>query len=148
MTTGPEIIVAEPPLIDEIDEAFDVRGKPILFAWGRRLYAPHSTSISVPLLQHEAAHGLRQLNFPSIDVDLDEEARIIAWWRLYICDPHFRLEEEKWGHLAEYRSMCRTANRDERRKNLAIVAAKMSAPLYRYNYSNEQARRFLVHGFL
>lgn len=124
-------------MYDEIAAAFDVRGKPVLFAWGSYLYAPLSASVSVPLLKHEEAHGLRQRQFPSIE----------DWWRRYILDAEFRLEEEKIGHRAEYEALLsRTSGRAERRKMVSFVAGKLASPLYRYSFTKDEARRFLENG--
>lgn len=128
------IIVRErPPMFDEIDKAFNVRGKPVLFAWGDRIFIP-SGSPEVPqhLMAHEQAHGIRQLTFgASMDQRTPGEARIVLWWRRYIDDPKFRLVEEIIGHKAEFEALCRAGGgRQERRRHLASTAAKLAAPLY------------------
>lgn len=153
-----EVTRARPPMFDEIAAAFDVIGKPMLFAWGRCIYAPlNKTDVSVHLIRHEEAHGLRQMQFsyemiamagesPEKLPDSDENA-IRGWWRKYIDDPAFRLAEEKIGHLAEYRSLLgRASGRVERREALSRVAGKLAAPLYRYRITKDEARRFLENG--
>jgi len=129
-----ELIHARPPMYDEIADAFDVRGKPILFAWGQIIYAPQSSDISVPLLRHEEAHGKRQLQFEKIS----------GWWTRYINDPDFRLSEELIGHAAEYRALlARSSGRSTRRTALSFVAGKFASPLYKYDLSKEKALKML-----
>lgn len=132
-----ELIHARPPMYDEIADAFDVRGKPILFAWGNVIYAPQTSDISVPLLRHEEAHGKRQLQFEKIS----------GWWTRYINDPDFRLEEEKIGHIAEYLALLRNYSaRNDRRRVLSFVAGKLASNLYRYSITKDEARRVLEDG--
>ncbi len=128
------LIRARPPNYDEICEAFPVKVKPILFAYGDIIYAPQTSDISVPLLRHEEAHGKRQLQFEKIS----------GWWTRYINDPDFRLSEELIGHIAEYRALlARGSGRSIRRTALSFVAGKFASPLYRYDLSKEKALKML-----
>jgi len=114
------IIVAYPPLFDEIDRAFRVRGKNVFYSWGRDIYNPMDLVIPPELLAHEAAHGERQV-----------KADINAWWREYIRSPSFRLREEIPAHQAEYRYLVEHApNRNARRAALKQTAVRLAAPLY------------------
>lgn len=127
---------ARPPMYDEIASVFDVRGKPVLFAWGDTIYCPVPCPIRPHLLMHEKAHGARQI-----------ETGIEEWWKRYLSDPEFRLEEEKIGHLAEYQWLAdRCASRADRRRNLSHVASRLSSALYRYKITKDEARRFLENG--
>jgi hypothetical protein len=82
-----------PPLFDEIDAVFGVRGKPILFAWGDKIFNPAGVTIPQELIAHEAVHGKRQ-------------GDVVGWWRRYLVDPEFRLAEELPAHVAEFKSIC------------------------------------------
>lgn len=55
------IVKAYPPLIDEIDAAFKVRGRSILFAWGDIIFNPAGAAVPPELVAHERVHGDRQL---------------------------------------------------------------------------------------
>lgn len=128
------VINGRPPLFDEIDAAFNVRGKPILFSWGDVIYRPQGTAAPVhpSLVAHEQAHGARQ----------GTGAEVERWWRRYIADPEFRLAEEIIGHRAEFEHLCRgAAGRLDRRRYLAIVAAKLAAPLYGRLITTDAAKR-------
>lgn len=117
-----------PPLIDEIDAAFNVRrpNPNVIFAWAEGdenlIYAPGGQTVSFALRAHELVHCDRQRRHPG---------GTIGWWREYIKDPEFRLYEEVRAHHAEYTYMVNeNPNRKARRRALAIVATRLSSPLY------------------
>src|SRR5581483_9466496 len=119
------VVNAEPPRIDEIDAAFKVRGKPVLFAFGEMIYNPAGVEVPPELLAHEEVHGERQRALGSVDV----------WWDRYLADPAFRLAEELPAHVAEFEKLCSLyryrwqSARAMRRTFAAHVARKLAAPL-------------------
>ena len=129
------IVKACPPLIEEIDAAFKVRGKPVAYAWGETIFNPE---ILPEIVAHEKVHGKRQ------------GAAIEEWWRRYIADPEFRLAEEMPAHLAEYNAMCAlyraswVSARAMRRTYAAHIARKLSAPLYGGLIKFEDARQLML----
>lgn len=115
-----EIVHALPPNIEEIKTKFDVVGKPIFFAYGDKIYNPMGIRIPTPLLAHEAVHMSRQMI-----------SGVEAWWREYLDDPEFRLDEELLAHRAEYqhyRKLHGAGNRTQ--KYLDLVAERLASPLY------------------
>lgn len=132
------LVHAVPPLFAEIDAAFHVAGKPIIFAYGSAIYNPHGVTVPPELHAHEEVHGMRQGQDP------------MTWWRLYIADPAFRLAEEIPAHVAEYRKLCDlrraewTSERNMRRTFAAHVARKLSAPLYGRLISFEAAKKTIL----
>lgn len=127
------VVTALPPMFAEIDAAFDVADKPVIFAWGDAIYNPLGAGISPELMAHEAVHGARQNGDPA------------GWWRRYIAEPAFRLAEEVPAHQAEYQAFCEgNANghlRNARRLFLRGLASRLSGPLYGRLISFEDARR-------
>lgn len=118
-----KIIVGQyPPLIDQIDEVFDVRHKTVFFAWGDTIYNPLGKSINPEIIAHEKMHGQRQGN------------DIKGWWLRYIADQKFRMIEEFLGHAAEYNHLLNMhgVGRNARRVTLAKTAERFVHPLYRY----------------
>lgn len=114
-----------PPIYPEIAAAFDLEGKlscfkPI-FSWGDLIYNPHGVKLHPCLIAHEAVHGIRQ------------RENVSGWWRRYIDDPNFRLEEEVLAHVAEYRSRAAGKSRNERRWLMVQTAKRLAAPLYCYD---------------
>lgn len=119
-----KIVRGYPPLIDEIDAAFRVKGKEVIFAWGTTIFNPQGIAVPPELMAHEAVHATRQGD------------DIAGWWRKYIADPALRLAEEIPAHIAEYQELCRirrpkwTSERNMRRTYSAHVAKRLAAPLY------------------
>jgi len=113
------ILRAYPPNIDEIDEAFKVKSQPTLYAYGRTIYNPFGIHIPAELRAHEFVHIVRQGGEPE------------EWWRRYIREAEFRLEEELVAHRVEYITFCRTQRDNAIRKEfLDAIARRLSGPLY------------------
>jgi len=130
-----EVSFKLPPLYADILKAFPgaAYAKPI-FSWGSTIYNPHRIKIDAGLMAHEGVHGARQANNPE------------AWWRRYIADAPFRLEEEFLAHLAEYRWRIGEPglNRHSRRALLVQIAARLSSPLYGSMISLRNAKKALA----
>ncbi|MGH6792637.1 MAG: hypothetical protein ACRECF_07855 [Methyloceanibacter sp.] len=138
-----KVIVADPPLIEEIDAAFRVKGKPVLFAWGDRIYNPGNVSIPPQLMKHEGVHGARQLAYARALPSLPTDEAIKLWWRRYISDRSFRLDEEIVAHAAEYWYIAVTGNRIARRLALARISSRLAGPLYGRLISKDKAKRLI-----
>lgn len=131
----PFLVKAYPPNIDAIDAEFKVRGKPIIYAFGDKIYAPFSDSISPALMAHEKVHCERQIG------------NVKEWWDRYIADRDFRLAEEIPAHIAEFNHLCQQyPNRNQRRRHLAVIAHKLSAPLYGSLLSKHEAKTIILNG--
>lgn len=117
------VIVAEPPLMDEIAAVFPVRERPgVIFAWGDRIYNPSGKPLPASIIAHEKIHLTQQA--PSEDA-------VIAWWKRYLVDPAFRFDQEIPAHRAEYREYCRHDKSREGRNWMARhIAGKLSGELY------------------
>ena len=139
------IIYDRPPLWDMIDAKFHVAGRPILFAWGDRIYNPERVNVPKELHAHEEIHGARQLQFNSRLAYDSDDARICQWWYAYIDSAPFRLIEETPAHRAEYQAYCkRHYGGGARRERLTQVASKLAAPLYGSLVTLEQAKQLIL----
>lgn len=127
------VVVGEPPLIDEIDAAFHVRGHPVFFSFGSVIYNPRGAHIPHSIRVHEAVHGERQI------------ADVEGWWRRYIASPEFRLAEEIPAHIAEYRFF-NGRPRNERRYHLKQIAKRLASPLYGRLITSVDAEKLLKEG--
>ena len=109
-----------PPLFDEIVGRFKLQlGAEIIFAWGQVIYNPTNVDIPPQLIAHEEKHGQRQHGNPE------------GWWRRYLVDDMFRLEEEVHAHIAEYQHLIGPDSiRNQRRSALKETAKRLAAPLY------------------
>lgn len=135
----------KPPMWDEINAAFNVEGKDVLFAFGRCVFCPMSKGdISQEKYEHEKAHCIRQMSLVLIPGSPPDP---IEWWTRYIHDPVFRLVEEIVAHYAEYQYLAASAaNRRERRIALSNVARQLASPLYGNLISLEAAKKVLEQG--
>lgn len=145
------IVSGRPPLFDEIDRVFKIRGKPVILAWGDIIFVPcGSLDLSAALIAHEAVHGRRQLAYNppgATRLALSEQEHIELWWKRYLVDVDFRRVEERLAHVAEYRHLCDHAGgRNHRRRWLSIVATKLSHPLYGPLMNKAAARKVLEDG--
>lgn len=128
------IVFERPPMFDEIDARFRVAGKPVIFSWGGLIYNPMRITIPPHLIAHEEMHGWRQ-----------DQRGIERWWRRYIDNDGFRLEEEILAHQVEYRALLRgNGNRRARRGYLKQVAKRLSGPLYGGMITSAKARKLLI----
>ena len=138
------IIHDRPPLWDLIDKTFHVAGKPILFAWGDRIFNPEGVDVPKHLHAHEELHGERQFGYCNPH-PLGSAAAVEGWWHTYIADPAFRLAEEIPAHRAEYLAICkRHADRNYRARALSQIAMKLAAPLYGNLVTPAQARTLIL----
>lgn len=125
-----------PPMWDEIVAAFPRAAAPgIIFSWGSTIYYPFPIAPLTPALYaHEAVHAWRQ-----------SRMGIEAWWRRYINDPAFRLQEEIPAHRAEYHAHAGTGRAAERAA-LSVIAKRLASPLYGGLITLDRARRLLTRG--
>lgn len=130
-----KVVVAEPPMMDEIDARTGTRGKPVLYAWGDIIYNPLGMMIPPQLLAHEEVHEKQQalLKGPKV------------WWTRYLADLPFRLTQEVPAHQAEYLAYCRLGtNRQQRRRYLHGLIKRLSGPLYGKLVLREKAKALIL----
>lgn len=127
----PHIMQAFPPNYRKINKKFNVRGKPIIFAYNGTIYNPSRIQIPPQLVIHEQTHMARQ------------NGNAEYWWDCYIEDAEFRLAEEIPAHIAEYRAI---AYRNDAHKLLERIAARLASPLYGSMIKLGGAREAILHG--
>lgn len=130
------VVPETPPNYRAICDRFPiVEGKPVLFAWGDKIYAPFGGTVSPQLKAHEAVHGARQ----GADVE--------GWWVKYLGSAAFRLEEEVPAHVAEYKRFCELYfDRNVRARELMKLAARLTHPMYDFNLSAAAALQLIRQG--
>ncbi|MQB00222.1 MAG: hypothetical protein GEU78_08010 [Actinobacteria bacterium] len=111
-----------PPLYAEIAAAFPIKHRSVIFAWGDAIYNPHSLVLNDALRAHEDVHRMQHESY---------EGGPEAWWRRYIADKAFRLDQEVPAHAAEYMVHAVLADsRKRRRYLLSQIARKLSSATY------------------
>jgi hypothetical protein len=123
-----------PPMFEEIDAAFGIRGKPVVFCWGQFVFNPMCVGIGPDVLAHEEVHRGQQGDY------------IEDWWRYYIASPEFRLEQEVSAHRAQYRWWVDngTGGRNQRRRALKWIAECLASATYGNLVSPAKARELIL----
>ena len=130
-----KVVVGPCPWHSEITDFFKIPpGHSVIFSWGDIIYNPGNGKITRELHQHEEAHGARQ---GSTDAD------IMMWWRRYMDDALFRIEEETIAHVAEYRAYCKRHG-SGRPEFLNMVATRLSSSMYGNMLGFMQARDLII----
>ena len=127
-----EIINEYPPNYKSILNAFpsikDEKGA--LFCYGRAIYNPGGAEINECLMHHEATHSIRQ-----------DKIGPSKWWRRYIRDARFRLEEEIVAYRNQYQLYCKLVTSEDKRFNyLHDLAMTCSSPIYGNMISYEEGK--------
>lgn len=132
-----KVIIGPPPLFDEIVAVFPMaRHAGVIFTFGDTVFNPSDVEIPAQLMCHESVHAQRQGT---------KQGEILTWWRRYLVDPQFRVEEELLAHRAEYRAFKgMVRDREKVAQTLEQIAARLSGPLYGGVMTHAQARRLIV----
>lgn len=137
-----EIVFEKPPIFDELVKVFpEAAEKGVIFSWGNLIYNPSGGAIPPWLLDHEAVHGTRQTDPYWNDGTIED------WWKYYIKDAQFRLDEELPAHQKEYKSYCEhVKDREQRARYLHRMAMRLAGPLYGRLITFTRARDLIRFG--
>ncbi len=115
-----EIIYSWPPNIKEIRERFDLTGKSPIFCYGKFIFNPGRHPLDQPLVIHETVHSFQQ-----------DEIGPEAWWRQYMEDKEFRLDQETPAYQQQYKKFCEIIfDSNKRARYLMTIAQDMASPMY------------------
>jgi hypothetical protein len=125
-----DIVEDWPPNIDAIRAVLPVSESNI-FAYGGVIYSPGGGNLPSWLVEHEKVHFEQQ-----------ERYGLRAWWKRFLNDEEFRLDQELPAHRVEYRVFCQT-NRDRNHQSrfLMLLSRRLAAPMYGGLISAGEARR-------
>ena len=130
-----KIIIDYPPNFKAIEKKFGPLSESVIFTYGDTIYSPQQGSLSDHLIVHEEVHSKQQGNDPK------------GWWKRYLKDDNFRLEQEVEAYKAQYQSFKR-AHGD---KNLHIrflhkIAADLSGKMYGSLVTHREAMNLIMRG--
>jgi hypothetical protein len=130
--SGPKVVKAYPPNYAVIRAAFPwIRARSnVVFAHGERIYNPSGQVLSPALWAHERVHCARQL-----------ESDVANWWKRYISDRDFRLEEEVLAHRAEWQYLVQHGTARER----IDVVKRLTLPMYKFGLTEMQALELITN---
>ena len=125
-----KILHTFPPNFREINAAFNVRGKPVIYCYGDTIHNPARIKVPPQLIVHEGVHSMRQGSGPE------------HWWQRYITDPQFRLDEEIEAHRAECH--CLIERGMPQQQAIDTVASRLASPIYGRIIDYQRAKAVLV----
>lgn len=128
-----KVVKAFPPNAEEIWARFNPpRGTVV--AYGDTIYAPHlQGSLPPHLIVHEETHFAQQRAAGGPE----------AWWRRYIDDPQFRLEQELEAYRAQWVAIS-VLPRAKRRELLAHICKSLASRMYGGLVTKDQARALVT----
>lgn len=132
--SAPRVLTMLPPNFKAINAAFNVRGKPVFYAYDGVIYNPSRQPIPPAIMAHEAVHLEQQAAIPGGPAE---------WWRRYIADRPFRLGQELPAHRVEYQFLC--AHGGNADAALERIAERLASPLYGSLISYDDAKRLIGH---
>lgn len=121
---GMDVVIGKPPVWEEANKLFKLEELKLdtVFTYGNTLYNPSGHSIPMDLYAHEQTHA-HQHNHD------DTVAKL--WWKRYLEDPDFRVEQEAEAYGAQYAFLCkREKDRNKRAQMLWTLAQALSGPMY------------------
>jgi hypothetical protein len=129
-----KIVKNYPPNYAQIAARFNVKGRQtIVFTYGTTIYNPLGRPLAFDVIAHEEVHIHQQSK------DGPE-----AWWKEYLDDPHFRLEQE----IQAYRVQIEWAKRGYNTKDAAAIAEHcartLAGPIYGGLLTLQDARSVLA----
>lgn len=125
-----KVVVGYPPNIDLIEKTFpDVRSFPAVACYGDTIYDFQGVGVPDHLEFHEARHSKRQA-----EVGVDE------WWRRFLTDVDFRIEEEVDAYGAQVAFIRKHRSRDKGAHALMTYSKALAGPIYGNCISNDEAR--------
>jgi hypothetical protein len=124
------IVRGYPPNYAEIRERLSPSPRAV-FAYGDVIYSPSGRAVSLDLVVHEEVHSRQQELVGGPE----------SWWRRYIDDPAFRLEQEVEAYRAQYRV---ASSRSERRYLLLHICRDLSSRMYGNLVTSAEARALVL----
>jgi len=130
-----QVVVGQPPNYAELVEVFDPSPTTV-FAWDGTIYVhPDFADVHLPndLIAHESVHFVQQRTVGGPE----------AWWRRYIDEPQFRLEQEVEAYRAQWKVLMRRPKR-ERFARLYAITCDLGGPMYGNLVTPAEARRLIT----
>lgn len=125
-----KVVREYPPNIEDIKAHLEP-GEHTVFTYGDTLYAPHlgvDQEIPAHLFAHEEIHA-------------EQQKDPVAWWKQYVKDPQFRLEQELEAYGKQYQ-WAKTNLRSKYLKGfLFSIASDLAGPMYGNILTYQQAEQ-------
>jgi hypothetical protein len=117
-----KIVHGYPPNLAAIKAALNIDERYALFTYGDTVYNPGGRYIPDHLMAHEETHARQQLSF---------EGGPSQWWKRYLTNSSFRLDQELAAFRAQYEFAKREIEDHDQLARLShIMASELSSPMY------------------
>ncbi len=123
-----------PPNIEDIRKVFDLKGFRPVFIYDGKLYNPYGLPIAPDLMIHEQVHEKQQSGMGAEN-----------WWKLYLTNKQFRLEQEVEAYQAQAKYVEANYNRKDRKILRKEFPRHLSSKLYG-NLINKQQAEEIIYG--
>lgn len=124
-----------PPNYEEICSVIPAvrHQKGIVFTYGDTIYNPDKQMIEDHLECHEETHEKQQAK-----IGIDE------WWKKYLEDPKFRLEQEVEAYRAQYKMVSKVYGRASATELVKSIAKDLSGAMYGNILKYKEARKAII----
>lgn len=132
-----KIEYARPPIYAEANALFKLEENKIaaVFTWGDTLFNPFAVPVMPDLMRHEETHMEQQLDRGG------QEDGPKDWWRNYLQDENFRIDQEAEAYAMQYLFYCQgQKDRNWREKYLHQISAMLAGPMYGKVIKYQEAR--------
>jgi len=114
-----KILKERPPIYDAICRSIGKPPDTAIFAYGDTIYNPSGAELSPDIIHHEKVHEKQQAGDP------------VDWWRKYLRDEDFRLDQELEAYAAQYKFICNNSkDRNHRQRMLHSFGKTLASPMY------------------
>lgn len=103
-----------------------------IYCYGDIIYNPSGKNIMEDLMAHEEVHSKQQ-----------EPMGAENWWKLYIEDPKFRLDQEIEAYKAQVKYAKDNYQRWLRKKTMEEIVIYLSSDLYGNLITKEEAKKII-----
>lgn len=139
-------LIENPPewIMQGCMNSFRVDPKHTVWTYGDTLYNPGDIYVPDHLMAHEQTHSVQQDKYfeEAADAYTVTAAGKDAWWKRYLADPEFRLEQELQAYAVQYAFFCEhKRDRNERFRFALQLARSLSGPLYQLPITLSDARK-------
>lgn len=125
----------KPPIYDEANALFklDELNMGTIFTYGDTLYNPSKILLTQDLIAHEEMHAHQHQH---------DETVAKLWWKRFIEDPQFRVDQEIEAYGAQYKFLCNSQrDRNKRAVILHRLAGMLASPMYGNIITHSEAQR-------
>lgn len=132
-----KVVKKFPPNYEKIAAVFDIKGKPVVFAYGESLFVGPNGVTAIPdhLMVHESTHSRQHAAYPG---------GVEAWWERYLIDGAFRLSQEVEAYRNQYRFVTENYARPQRKAILKYITHDLSSEIYGNLVSFEEAHKLIT----